>query len=259
MKKIIAVLLAAFMLFSFAACGGKNTTDDTQGGSTTKQPDSVSKGGPIAPDMKAKYDNMEYTTYTNIFYNDMGGEFEGKELTKDGTFTSIYDAFNGKTRYYVWGFADKTMCCDFQWEIVMPDGTEIPNNGAYVTMTGTFTGSDDALDGYWFTDVTLTVEDAYKASEYDYDTTTMSATLARVQIINMEYHPDVFDGKTALIYGRAYNTSSIQHPYYDESWTLDFINAEKAPAIGQYLLLGGKVVKSGDTACLDVTSYTEAE
>ena len=245
MKKVIALILTLFMLAALASCGGGNTP--AQNDSSTI--------------MREKYDQMEYTLYTNIFYNDTGAEYEGQRITKEGSFASIYDAFNSKTRYYVWGFADQTKCCDFQWEIVLPDGVTPPANGTYVTMTGTFTKSDEALDGYWFTDVDFKVLNPYtgESSQYDYDLSCMSATLARVQIINMENHPDVFVGKTALIYGRAYSTSSVQHPYYDEAWYMDFINAEKTPAIGQYLLLGGTVTPSGETAVLDVTSYTETE
>lgn len=251
MKKVFAFILAVTMLCVLASCGGK-TPDETENG----QNNSTAVG---ASGMKEKFDQMEYTLYTNIFFNDRGSDYEGQRLTKEGSFASIYDAYNSVTRYYVWGFADQTKCCDFQWEIVLPEGVTAPANGSYVTMTGDFTKSEEALDGYWFTNAELTELEPYKgeSANYDYDLTTMSATLARVQIVNMEMFPDAFNGKTALIYGRAYSTASLQHPYYDESWYMDFINAEKSPAIGQYLILGGKLTASGETTVLDVTSYTE--
>ncbi len=251
MKKIISIALALAMLFVLASCGGKTQTDT---------PDASGEKGSSSV-MKEKFDQMEYTLYTNIFYNDTGSEYEGQRLTKEGCFASIYDAYNSVTRYYVWGFADQTKCCDFQWEIVLPDGVTPPANGTYVKMTGDFTKSDDALDGYWFTNAELNVVQEYtgESASYDYDLTCMSATLARVQIINFENFPSVFDGKTALLYGRAFSTSSLQHPYYDEAWYMDFVNAEKTPAIGQYLILGGKLSSNGETTVLDVTSYSETE
>lgn len=257
MKKIIALALALSVIFAFAACSKENPI-----GGNENSTDSATPANPVSSTakMREKFDNMEYTLYQNIFYQENGGkEYEGKTMTKDGTFTSIYDAYNKVTRYYVWGFADQTKCCDYQWEVVMPEGTPVPPAGSYVTMTGVFKYDEAALDKYWFTDIKLTVEDEFKGAIGDFDTTTMSATLARVQIINFENFPEVFEGKTALIFGRAMGASTVQHPYYDNAWAMDFVNAPQKPAIGQNLLLTGKLVKSDKTCYLDVTDYQETK
>lgn len=252
MKKFVSLVLVACMIFAFAACG----KDKPNGGEN----DPTNSANPPlnSAKMREKFDNMEYTLYQNIFYQENGAaEYVGKTMTKDGTFTSIYDAYNNVTRYYVWGYADQTKCCDYQWEIVMPEGTPIPPSGSYVKMTGVFKHDEKALDKYWFTDVTLTVEEEYACAPVDFDTTTMNATLTRVQVINFEQFPDVFAGKTAVLFGRAMGAFTVQHPYYDNAWSMDFANAPQKPATGQYLILTGTLVKSEKTCYLDVTDYQE--
>lgn len=240
MKKLIAFLLSLTLILSLAACSGKTNTgdnagsdapaSDAPGGDSTG--DNVATTAPTAQGatlglqlntgMKEKLDQMEYAAYVDIFYNKNGAEYEDKTYTKDGVFATLEDAFNGVTRYYVWGYADNTKCCDYQWEFVMPEGTEIPESGSYVTMTGKLTKNDAALDGYWFTDVTLTVEQPFTHAGYDFDMTTISPTLTRVQVINMTQFKEQFSGKTLRVYGRALSMNTVQHPYYDEAWTLDF-------------------------------------
>ncbi len=292
MKKLTAFLIIFALLFSFAACGGKTggDTGDASGGKTadnsTGEAATGKDGKPLpanvptdaVTDMVEYFDNMDYANYINVFsYKDendpskgMGGDdFVGKELVKEGTFAKIYDKWSDRERYYVWGYADQTRCCDFQWEFVPENPDDLPNPGARVELKGTLektqpdaNGSkkDAALDGYWFTNTTLTVLSDYTQPEYDYDLTRCSPTLGRVQILNMENFADDFNGKTLLVYGRALNGSCIQHPYYNNDtgwgWTLDF-KADKTPATGQYLILGGTFEKSGDGCLMQVSSYTE--
>ena len=256
MKKLIALLLAAALLLTLAACGKQPTTDAPSGGDHHGAEVTIADNG-----MWQYFHQMEYNLYQNIFYDDTGktGEgYVGQELTKEGTFTVLRDQYNERDRYYVWGYLDATRCCDYQWEFVPKDPASLPAPGSAIVMTGTFAADDAALDGYWFTDATVEVVENFPASEYDYDTTTMSATLARVEVFNVERFPDYFGGKTLLLYGRALNTKCIQHPYYDGSWTMDF-TADKEPATGTYLLLGGTITPSGETCYLDVSSYTETE
>ena len=256
MKKIIAVLLTFSLVLAFAACGGQKTnvndatgTDapasDTQNGdanpnTTAPTAQGAALGLQLNTGMKEKLDQIEYAVYCDIFYNKNAAEYENQKYTKDGVFATLEDAFSGKTRYYVWGYADQTKCCDFQWEFVMPEGADVPESGSYVTMTGTLTKSEDALDGYWFTDVTLTVEEPFAHAGYDYDMTTISPTLTRVQVINMTQFKDQFDGKTMRVYGRALSLNSVQHPYYDNAWSLDFnYDGDPTFAIGDDILVEG--------------------
>lgn len=183
MKRFISILLAALIALTFAACSGK--TENT-GGSV----------GEASPDkMQTILTPAEYVLYQNIFYNDHGGEYVGKEVTKTGIFTCIRDEFNSMTRYYVWGYNDNTKCCDWQWEIV-PESTEnLPPVGSTVNASGIFAQNDNALDGYWIENVKIKVLSEYKKSTADIDMTTMGGTPERVQIVNMQNFKDNFEGK----------------------------------------------------------------
>ena len=274
MKKLIALLLTLALVLTFTACGGKTSTDEKTSGSDAQSGDSVATTAPTAQGaalglqlntgMKEKQDQMEYSIYCDLFYNENGAAYENMKYTKDGVFAILEDAYSGKTRYYVWGYADNTKCCDYQWEFVMPKGAEIPEAGSYVTMTGQLTKSDEALDGYWFTDVQLTVEEPFAHAGYDYDLTTDSPTLARVQIQNMESHMDQFNGKTVRIYGRAMNLDaangggSVQHPYYDGAWSIDFNYNDKIDfAIGDDILVEGPFTVLDAGCYIDSTKITK--
>lgn len=257
MKKIFALLCALSLLFTLSACGGgKSGSDNAGGGDHHGANVTVSDTG-----MREYFNQMEYTLYQNIFYDETGktGDgYVGNAVVKEGTFTVLRDQFNERDRYYVWGYLDATRCCDYQWEFVPSDPASLPAPGSAVLVTGTFNKSEDALDGYWITDASVEVLEAYDGADYDYDTTTMSATLARVQVVNIENFADYFNGKTLLLYGRALSTASIQHPYYDESWSMDFV-ADQKPATGTYLLLGGAVAAQNGACVLQVTDYKETE
>ncbi len=242
MKKIFALILALTLALSLAACGG-TTQEETTGenGDTVTNPtaDALLSDGELDTGMKEKFDQMEYSAYVDLFYNDNGASYEGKTFNKDGTFAILKDAYSDVTRYYVWGYADNTKCCDYQWEIVMPDGAEIPEPGSYVKVTGTMEKNAAALDGYWLKDITLEVTEEFKNAGFDMDMTTMSPTLVRVQVINILQFPDNFKDMTVRIFGRALSVNSIQHPYYNESWSMHFTETDTVPAIGKYILLEG--------------------
>lgn len=278
MKKLIAILLTLTLLLSFAACGGKTNVNDNATG--TDAPVSDAPNGDTSGDanpnttaptaqgaalglelntgMKEKLDQLEYAAYVDIFYNKNAAQYENQKYTKDGVFATLEDAFSKKTRYYVWGYADQTKCCDYQWEFVMPEGTEIPESGSYVTMTGTLKYDENALDKYWFTDVTLKVEQPFTNAGYDFDMTTISPTLTRVQVINMTQFKDNFDGKTMRIYGRALSLNSVQHPYYDGAWSLDF-NYDGDPdfAIGDDILVEGTFSTVGEGCFIEGNKITK--
>ncbi len=248
MKKIISVLLIVCLVFSFAACGGKEN-----GG------DSVNAGS--SGTMREKYDQMEYTIYENVMNPDTGtgAQLEGQKFTKDGVFGIIYDAYKGNIeRYYVWGYADNTKCCCYQWEFEMPEGADIPPSGSYVQITGKLTyDADKALDNYWFTDVDFKVEKRYEGSTTDFDFTTLSSTLAMVEVSNMLYYAvDYFAGKTIRLFGRQYSAGVIQHPYWEQSWFLDYSYDGSVPADGEYITLTGVVEKSGDSVKIAANSLS---
>ncbi len=234
MKKLLSLILILAFAVSFSACG-KDSTADT----TTPPADALLSDGEVNTGMKEKFDQMEYASYVDLFYNNNGSAYEGKSYTKDGTFAILEDAYNNVTRYYVWGYADNTRCCDYQWEIVLPEGIDIPEAGSYVKVKGTMEKNEAALDGYRLTDVTLEVMESFTDAGFDIDMTTMSPTLVRVEIINMLNFPAIFNGKSIRVFGRALTPTSIQHPYYNESWSVDFTAAETVPATGEYILLEG--------------------
>ncbi len=241
MKKLISLILSLILVLSLSACGESNEETTAENGETVTNPtaDALLSEGELNTGMKEKFDQMEYSAYVDLFYNDNGASYEGKTFKKDGTFAILKDAYSNVTRYYVWGYADNTKCCDYQWEIVMPDGAEIPEPGSYVKVTGTMEKNAAALDGYWLTDVTLEVTDAFENAGYDMDMTTMSPTLVRVQVINILQFPDNFKDMKVRVFGRALGANSIQHPYYNESWSMHFTETDTVPAIGKYILLEG--------------------
>ena len=220
---LAALLLAAAILCS--ACGGENQT-----------------GAPTANEVPVVLSQMEYTLYQNIFMNQTGSQYEGREFTKQGVFGKIYDAFSSRTRYYVWGYLDNTRCCDWQWEIKIDDPKNLPSSGSLVTVKGTFSASDDALDGYWLTNPEITAQSQYVGANADLDMCTLSDTLERVQVINIIRIPDVFEGKTCAAYGRIYSASVLQDPYYDGSWQVPFTTDQTVPATGTTVRLTGTVV-----------------
>lgn len=234
MKKhqILSCLLAILLAFALTACGGgENTSADNAAVDAA-----VSGGGNSVPYVTS---SIEYTLYQNIFYNDQISDYEQETMTKTGTFATIHDSFSNVDRYYVWGYYDETKCCDWQWEFVMPEGAEIPTDGSLIEITGTFTADENALDGCWLTDVTLTVQEAWEGSEYDVDMSTMNATLERVQLVNMQYYPDEYKDQTVRGYGRVESTNTIQHPYYDGMWSQTVSSDEALPAIGTPVLFSG--------------------
>ena len=279
MKKLIAVLLTLVFVFSLAACGGKTQTSDptdpaNPGGTNDSEPITDANGNVLPAGLpegaingiRETFEPAEYTMYINVFQDTSTKQFDGVEMDKKGTFAVLQDEWSGKLRYYVWGYNDYTRCCDYQWEFVPADAAALPEPGSYIRVQGTLTYTEDqkggALDHYWLTDTKVTVLEEYPASKFDYDLTTMDATLARVQLFSIQNYSDKFAGKTVLLYGRTLSPNTLQHPYYDGSWNLDFKTdnldgGAKIPAIGQYLVLGGKVVSENGGVWLDVTSYQE--
>lgn len=185
----------------------------------------------------------EYLLYQGIFYNEYGAYYVGKEMTKEGIFTTLWDAFSNKERYYVWGSLDVTRCCDWQWEFVPANNNELPTNGSVVKVTGVFSASTDALDGYWLDKAHIEVKNKYVGETTEINMCTMSDTLERVQILNIIRRPKSFEGKQFFAYGRI-AAQNLQDPYYDGSWKIPFTTKNVIPAVGTTVKLKG-VIESG--------------
>lgn len=220
MKKIVSLILTLSLAFILVSC--------------------ASSGGGSADKMARILNPMEYTIYTNVFYEKNTSGYVDKTYTKDGIFTEIQDSYNSKTRYYVWGYSDETLCCDWQWEFVPKEGEELPKIGSHVKVNGNFVKDSMALDGYWIEDATVETVSEYKAAIGKFDTTTMSPTLARVQLINMRNFAETHNGETIMIYGRVASDNKLQHPYYDGSWSIPLEYEKSLPAIGTYVTVRGK-------------------
>lgn len=244
MKKVFPLILAIIMTISFAACSNTGDKQDS------KEPQQTQMK------METILDPTEYALYQNIFYNEQGSDYEGKEVTKKGTFSTIQDKFNNKTRYYVWGYNDQTKCCDYQWELNITDESIIPNNGSLVEVTGTFNKNEASLDGYWIDVTSLETKSEFEPKEKtNLDMTTMDATLERVQIMNMQKYASDFEGMTVRAYGRIESSNSIQHPYYDGAFSQSIESTDEIPAIGTVVIVQG-VYKNGiiTDATIEITN-----
>ena len=223
-----SLLLAALILFS-CGCTSENTSSGENGAQNTsdKRLDTISQD--------------EYILYQNAFYNGYAKKLDGQKQKKYGVFAILHDAYNGISRYYVWGYYDQTKCCDWQWESSPKDGTELPPVGSLVTVEGTFVSDDAALDDYWIEEATVRTETVYTGSEYEINMYVMSDTLERVQIVNFLRFSDSFEGKTFIGYGRIKSRTILQDPYYDGSWEIGFSYSGNVPAIGTTVVLTGTV------------------
>lgn len=228
MKKHVSLFIALILVLTLAACTAKdNTGSENQSDGTSSDK------------IQTILTPAEYILYQNIFYNDQGSEYVGQIVTKTGIFTLIRDKFNSTVRYYVWGYNDNTKCCDWQWELVPESTDNLPPAGSTVSVTGTFGASDSALDGYWIENAKIETLREFTASNSDIDMTTMSGTLERVQIINLQNFSDKFEGLTVSAYGRVETMNSIQHPYYDNAFSLQFSTVDEVPAIGKVIIVSG--------------------
>jgi hypothetical protein len=191
--------------------------------------------------MPTVVNTTEYVLYQNIFYNDQKSDYAGQSTVKEGTFTTLYDAFNDVTRYYVWGYNDQTKCCDWQWELKVEDDSDLPMNGSLVKVTGVYEENEAALDKLWLIDPEITVEKAFAGRDFDIDMQSMDATLERVQTANIVRHAEAFEGKTVCGYGRIQDENTLQDPYYNESWSIGIFGDFELPAFGTLVLVSGTV------------------
>lgn len=257
MKKLLCVVGSVLICLSaFAGCSKEKTTSNektnavTNSASATQANSSAQINETINTDkMPTVLNTAEYTLYQNIFFNDQKKDYDGKSATKEGTFATIYDAYNDVTRYYVWGYNDNTKCCDWQWEIKFDNEENLPTNGSLVQVKGTYKTDDKALDGLWITSPKITVKQAFKTRGFDIDMLSMSNTLERVQTSNISYKTEKFNGKTVCGYGRMKSATAIEDAYYDNSWAIEVVTKDKIPAFGTVVEFSGKVDNGGIVDC----------
>ena len=232
MRKYISIIMVLCTVFVFAGCGGAQSQSTAQAAESA--PDSIDAVPVIL-------DQNEYLLYQNVFYNDYGDQYVGKAVSKEGVFTTLYDSYSQKVRYYVWGYLDNTRCCDWQWEIVPASTNPLPPIGSLIRVTGTFTNDENALDGYWITDAVISTVSKYTGNTNQIEMDTMSGTLERVQIANIVGYPGDYEGKTFSAYGRVEDIGMLQDPYYDGSWQIPFSVKGDMPAIGATVHLEGTI------------------
>ena len=230
---IALILLISAMILPLSSCGGNSSNGDAE--STSEE-------------RLSTINQSEYVLYQNVFLNGYAKTLDGKTVKKVGVFATLHDAFSEVDRYYVWGYMDQTKCCDWQWEFVPKDGQKLPPDGSLVTVEGTFTYDEDALDDYWIKNATVKTTTKYTGPTYDVNMYVMSDTLERVQIANVERIPNYFQNKTFSAYGRVKTLTSIQDPYYDGSWYIGFTYVGSVPAIGTTVLLTGTLNNGALTA-----------
>ena len=222
--QIFLIILASAMILLLCSCGENTSFGDAENTSEERL---------------STINQSEYVLYQNVFYNDYAKKIDGKTVKKVGIFATLHDAFNNTDRYYVWGYMDQTKCCDWQWEFQPKKGEKLPPVGSLVTVEGTFSSDDGALDNYWIKDATVKTTTVYTGPTYDVNMYVMSDTLERVQIANVVQIPDYFQNKTFSAYGRVKTMNSLQDPYYDGSWYIGFTYGGSVPAIGTTVLLTG--------------------
>lgn len=233
-KAIFSALLAAAILAACAGCADSPSPAPTETTAAAAQETAAAERPEV-------FSQDEYVLYQNIFYSGYGADYDGTAVEKEGVFAVIHDAYSDRLRYYVWGYYDQTRCCDWQWEFVPQDGQALPPVGSLVTVKGVFASGESALDGYWITDAQVETKTAYDGSSADLDMRSMGATLERVQMYNIIYHPDVFEGQTYCAYGRIASVNSIQDPYYDGSWSNTITWSGDVPAVGTLVAVTGTV------------------
>jgi hypothetical protein len=232
-KRILPLMLCAALALCFFGC-----SKESKKPSDTPSQQQTEKSTAVMPTV---LEPAEYVLYENIFYNEQGDDYDGTEVTKKGTFAILIDEYNATKRYYVWGYNDRTKCCDWQWEFAPDDPDSLPPVGSLVEVKGTFVSDVKALDGYWIINPEVSVTEKYTGADADVDMTTMSGTLERVEVFNLQQYPDRFEGKTVRAYGRVLNPTTLQHPYYDGAFEQNFTTSDTVPAIGTLIILKGTV------------------
>lgn len=243
LRTLLSVLLILTILAACAGCGSEPSTD-VSAVPETETPATDAPDAAVTTERPEVMNPDEYILYQNVFYQDYGKDITGTTVNKEGIFASVYDAYNSRQRYYVWGYYDQTKCCDWQWEFVPQEGAELPAVGSLVNVSGTFAYDENALDKYWITDAQVSSQTEYTGPSAERDMLAMSCTLERVQMYNIISHADVFEGQEFFAYGRIASTNTLQDPYYDGSWQIGISWNGTTPAIGTLVAISG-VIENG--------------
>ncbi len=268
MKKLTSLVLALTLLFALAACGKDEHAHDEAGHTheAAQQGDAVHSHDPSGPPVTSVekietglneyYNADEDAAYHELFFDKKTSEYENKKFTKYGTFAVIYDAYNEVERYYVWGYGHESKDCCFQWEFVKPENAELPIPGSYIKVEGTMTADEKALDGYWLTNASVSVEEEFAATEYDYDFVTLSPTLMRVQITNMLQKPEQFADKSVRIFGRTLSENTLTSAYADDNWSVHFSASRDHLNADTIVMIEGTFNQGGASSIITSSSIT---
>lgn len=252
MKKLILLVLCIVCLLSVFSCG-ESTTDKSSDASNAPAGDTAD----TTHDHEEEVEPHEYTTvdtpaekvnkivnademamYNAIFF-DKDESYMDTDMTKNGIFTILYDAFNGVDRYYVWGYADDSCTSGWQWEFTVADPATLPKVGSEVSVTGKFVANDSALDKKWIADATVSVVSEYNNALCKYDLTTMSPILsARVQVPNIINNLDKFNDKICL-YAKVADHDMLTSTYDDLSWSVHTVAGTTLPEVGTVVTVVG--------------------
>ena len=189
-------------------------------------------------------DQREYVIYQDIFYNQKAAEFVGKDMEIEGIFTTLQDNYHQINRYYVWGYADSVKSSDWQWEIDPSHLSEMPNNGSRVKVSGVFRHDyENALDEYWIENAVIELVQRYTpAYDCNLDLTTMSSTLASVQLLHLKADAARYKGQSIRVFGRIFNETTIQHPYNDQTWFMQIETSLAMPEAGTLVTVQGEFI-----------------
>lgn len=222
-NKIAAlVLLALGLLAVLSGCSG------------------ASDGAKEVSEVPTVLNQAEYIFAQNFFLNGYAQDYVGKAAEKEGVYAEVLDE-EGKVRHYLWGYLDNTKCCDWAWEFMPVEGTELPPVGSQIKIKGKYVANTTALDGYWIDGASVETVAKYTGETADLNMMTMCDMLERVQLSRVMRFPETYEGKSFFAYGRVASDTTIQDPYYDGSWVANIATEDTLPAIGTTIVLKGTV------------------
>lgn len=128
MKKIISLILACLILFSFAGCDTEKKKNPGNGASED-----------VDVDLTKLSATMVYAEVSNMMTDP--DAYLGKTVRMSGSFAVYHDDASGKN-YFACLIADATACCSQGIEFVRKDAAGYPDDypepGAPITVTGVF-------------------------------------------------------------------------------------------------------------------------
>ncbi|MBQ9551205.1 MAG: hypothetical protein IJU96_00425 [Clostridia bacterium] len=170
MKKSIALLLCAAVLFALAGCGGsagsagragnqptgvkdvlnaETTEQNSQKESATRQEQNGTKkanaAGAIDVDLTALSSTLVYSEVYHMMSEPK--DYLGKTVKMNGKMAVYHDNDTGKD-YYACIVSDATACCSQGIEFVLRNGYSYPNKGDDICVVGVFTTYQEGENTY---------------------------------------------------------------------------------------------------------------